>query len=262
MKRCFVVLSLLAAFLLVSAPAQALPTADEVLKMIVDKTGKTKTMQGDATSETRTPNGVMKSAGHVVASITGDDKNAVRKFLMTTKMSMQQGETAVTQNIKTVSNGGEFVWIEIRNSVTSDVQVLKMKTSVFKAAQGDAVTPAEQAALLGKMFDLGAVSEETIDGKKMFVLEGTPKTDTPQAKQMAAVMSKGRYYVDQNSLAFRRMVMLDLAGNELIRTEMLNTKFDEPVDPKLFDYTPPAGAQIKEMNQPPATPAPDAPAKE
>lgn len=203
----------------------------------------------------------MKSTGHVVASISGDDKNVIRKFLMTTKMSMQQGETTVTQDMKTVGNGGEFVWIEVKGSMMPDVQVIKVKSSRFREAQGDAVTPAEQAAQLGKLFELGAVSEDTIDGKKMFVLEGTPKADNPQSKQMAAVMSKGRYYVDQKSLAFRRMVMIDLAGNELIKTDMLNTKFDEPVDPKLFEYTPPEGAKIREMGDP-AAPVPEAPAGE
>jgi len=244
MSRRFVVLCLASLALWASSPAFALPTSDEVLKMMAEKEATVKTMQGDSATTVSTPMGQMKGAGQVFTAKSEVDGKPVQKMLMTLKSTVQAEDTTVTTDIKIV-NDGQFVWQEMRTPMAPAVQVIKMRVGQLSGMQGPGAVAAQRVEQLKSQFDFKGVAEDTIDGRKMYVLEGTAKPDQPRA----ILLSKVKYYLDQEQMLFRRMVAYDKEGNEFSRFDLTNVKINEEIDPKLFEYTPPAGARVVDRTQ-------------
>ena len=101
-----------------------------------------------------------------------------------------------------------------------------------------------------RMLTITVVAEDTIDGRKMYVLEGTRNMD-------AVRTTSTKLWLDQESLLVRRQtntIVSKVKPDEprtLIDTEdFLNIKLNQPLDPKLFEYTPPAGALVTDNTQP------------
>ena len=248
MSRCLAVLCVLGLALFVSSPALGLATSEEVLKMMADKWSQTRTMQADTASAMRTPAGPFISTGHIITARSDEDGKPVQKLFMTMKVSMKMsvpaGGQAVTNDVKIVSDG-HVVWQEVRTSADPGVQVIKMKAD---GAHALAFTPEEQLKQLKSQYDFAGISEDTIDGRKMYVLEGKLQPDVVQAQPGTAKMaSKVKYFVDQETLGFRRMMTYDADGRETTRSDLTNLKTDQPVDPKTFEYTPPEGARVQDM---------------
>jgi outer membrane lipoprotein-sorting protein len=233
------VLCLLSFVACVSSPAFALPTTDELLKSITDKATSVKTMQADTASTTMTPAGDMKGAGQVFTAKSEVAGKTVQKMLMTLKSTMQAEDATMTTDVKIV-NDGQFIWQEMRMTVPRPmVQVVKSKVGQAGGIMSaGAVTDGPDQ--LKKQFNFTAVSEDAIDGRKMYVLEGTMKAAAPQG----VPISKVKYCFDEESLMLRRMVALDKADKEVTRFDLTNVKVNEELDPKMFDYAPPPGARI------------------
>ena len=186
----------------------------------------------------------MKGAGKIYTLRADLDGKPVQKSQMTNKMAMEVQGMAMTMDAKTV-NDGVFVWHETRNSMMPMIQVMKMKVGQNVPGQGSSGAPDESVEQMKKEFNFTKVGEDTIDGRKMFVLEGTPKGEAMRGTPISTV----KYYIDQESLVVRRSVMLDKAGKEVGRFDLTNIKLNEALDPKLFEYTPPPGAQVQDMTR-------------
>jgi outer membrane lipoprotein-sorting protein len=134
--------------------------------------------------------------------------------------------------------------MEMRNSMMPMVRVVKLRVGqTMGPEQGPGTTPDEAMDQLKKQFDFVKVDSATIDGRSMYVLEGTPKAGQPEARMLSKIM----YFFDQETLVMRRMVTLDKAGKESSRFDLTNVKTNGELDPKLFDYTPPPGVQVQDM---------------
>ena len=141
-------------------------------------------------------------------------------------------------------NDGRFVWQEMRKSMPPSLQVIKTKADrQSPGTPGRMLTPEENIQQLRKQFDFKDVAEDVIDGQKVYVLGGTLKENLQQM-DIAQMLSRVRYYVSQKDLGIRRMVTYNKQGKETTRYELTNVKINEKVDPKLFEYTPPANAKI------------------
>lgn len=241
MSKYAVVASLLAACLLVSVPAFALPSPDELLKMMADKQDTAKTMQADTVSTFSTPQGPMKGTGKIYTSRTEVDGKPLYKSNTTMKMTMEAEGVSMTMDSKTV-NDGLFVWHEMRNSMMPMVMVVKTRAGQTVPGQGPAAGPDDSIEQMKKEFNFTRVGEDTIDGRKMYVLEGTPRV-AQRDNPLATV----KYYIDQEQFYCRRMIMLEQAGKEMGRFDLTNIKLNSALDPKLFEYTPPPGARVQDM---------------
>jgi outer membrane lipoprotein-sorting protein len=235
-------MGIMVAVVFACSAAYAAPTVDEVLKMMGDKDAKVKTMQADMTMAMESPMGPMKAAGKMCVSKTEVDGKTVRKSLTTMKMTMEAEGMSMTMDNKMV-NDGTFMWHEMRNSMNPMVTVMKMRAGQAGPGQGPGADVEESVEQLKKQFDFTKVGEDTIDGRKMYVLEGTLKEEM----QKGSPMTGARYYLDAETLVVRRTVMLDKAGKEMGRMDLTNVKLNEAVDAKTFEYTPPAGAQVRDM---------------
>jgi outer membrane lipoprotein-sorting protein len=235
------VLCLAALVACVGSPLFALPTADELLKTITEKASTVKTMQADTTTTVSAPQGDMKGAGQIFTAKSDVNGKTVHKSLMTIKLTTEAGrETGPGAADVKIVNDGKFVWQEMRVTVPMPmVQVIKTtvgQKGPMGAPAGMTDDPVKQ---LREQFEFTGVSEDTIDGRKMYVLEGKPKVP-PQGISITTV----KCYADEESLMLRRMVMLDEADKELTRFDLTNVKINEKLDPKMFDYTPPDDARI------------------
>ena len=88
MSRLTAVLCLLCALLVLSSPASALPTAEEVFKMMAEKQAEVVTMQADSTSTVWSPMGPMKSTGRVITARIEKDGKTIEKSFISMKMTV------------------------------------------------------------------------------------------------------------------------------------------------------------------------------
>ncbi len=240
MSKRVVVLSVLCATLLLASPVFAAPTVEELLKSLSAKAAETKTAEGDLAIQMSAPMD-MKGVGKLYMAKAEVDGKTVEKMLSTVKMTMTgpDGE-AMTMDIKMV-NDGQFVWQEMRMSMMPGTQVMKTRVEQENLSVG----PNSDIEQMKKQFDFTAVSEEKIDGRPVYVLTGKPKAETPMADQVSLV----RLYVDSKTSFFRRLITIDKDDKEMVRFDLTNVKINEKIDPKMFEYTPPEGAQVRDMTE-------------
>lgn len=246
MSRFVVVLFLLSAAFCMGSQAWALPTTDELFTLMADKEAKMKSLQADITVTEKSEDRQMSTAGHMALVRTEQDGKSLRKFYMTMKATLQADQQTMIQEIKVVSDG-HLVWQEMRLSTMPVTQVVKGNvTEVTARMVNGPLISKESIDQFRKPFDLDAVAEDSIDGRKVYVIEGKLKADQEQA---GSIPSKIKFYVDQETLSMRRLLGFDAAGNEFTHLDMTNVKLDEEVDPKTFDYTPPQDAKVTDLTK-------------
>jgi hypothetical protein len=101
-----------------------------------------------------------------------------------------------------------------------------------------------------------------------FPFQAAVADEPDESRHQAAQPEKVRIYVGQKDLMCHRYLAYDKAGTEIMDMQMTNIKVNAVLDPALFKYTPPAGANVMDMtkgmpnmgdmmkNMPPATDAP------
>jgi outer membrane lipoprotein-sorting protein len=121
--------------------------------------------------------------------------------------------------------------------------------------------PAQQqtgdTSALRHQYDLTLVGEGEFDGQKMWMLEGTPKAKADE-KAPPAGPSKVKVDIGQKDLMAHRITVLYKGGSEVVDVQLTNLKVNPTLDPALFKYTPPAGAEVTDMTKGlPPMPPPD-----
>jgi outer membrane lipoprotein carrier protein len=131
------------------------------------------------------------------------------------------------------------------NRVVSDGKLLKVyeqdKSQVVEQPLEASQYPAVLAFLVGKgklteMFTLRRLDEKKMNFEGGYVLEGTPKQQTP-------AYTKVIMYIDAQTAQVRRMLVIDAQRNRnsfTFSSPMVNS----PVAPKVFEFTAPAGTQV------------------
>ncbi len=243
MSRSAVVLCLLCAFLVLSSPALALPTVDELFKMMTEKAAELRTMQGDVNVVANSSGYQRKGTGGVVSAKVYKDGKITELYFSSIKMVVKDEKMAVTLEVKTI-NDGRFVWQEVGTPTSPLLRVTKVKVDRHLSAGADCLLPStERIQQLRKQFDFKEIAEDVMDGGKVYVLEGVARAAQPNMTKVFKV----KLYVDQADSFTRRVVSYDETDKEVSRFELTNVKIDEPVDSKLFEYTPPEGAEVTDL---------------
>ncbi len=245
MSRLAGLLCLLCALGVLSSPALAVPTVEELFKMMAEREAEVKTMQGDVNVVVNTPAGPIKGGGRAVTARSEEDGKTIEKLFVSVKMTVKVAERTMTTETRTV-NDGQFMWQEVRNSMPPSVQIIKKSgDSHMAGVSATMLTSEKDIDALRKLFDFKTVAEDVIDGRKVYLLQaGRRKNPQGPGFRIWSLESGARYYVDQEELYVRRFVTYDAQGTEIIRFELTNVKLNEKVDPKLFEYTPPKGVEI------------------
>lgn len=130
------------------------------------------------------------------------------------------------------------------NRVVSDGKLLKVfekeNNQYFEQSVEKSQYPAALSFLMGegdltKSFELKALDAATLKFEGGYVLEGTPKEETPAYRKVI-------FYVDSSTSQVRRVVIVDAQGNQN-RFDFSAPKVNESVDEKTFAFTPPDGVQ-------------------
>ncbi len=89
---------------------------------------------------------------------------------------------------------------------------------------------------LAESFDLQKLDSAKLKFPSGYVLLGTPKSPTPAYQKIL-------FYVDAETFQVRRVLLLDAQKNRN-RFDFVSPVVNQPVDAKLFAYTPPVGTRI------------------
>jgi outer membrane lipoprotein-sorting protein len=232
---------------LVAAPIAKAATLEDILAKLSANEATVKSFDADVKSIMKMMPG-MEMSGHIaVQSIVKDGKRA--GSLMNMKQSMKMGEMTIAM---VMVCDGEFVWTE--SQTPGGVMVMKMKFDPTQQQTGDTST-------LRDSYDLKLVGEEEFDGQQMWILEGTPKAKAAPAKAEVAAKDaagmdpptqtgKSHFYIGQKDLMTHRVITFDKAsGKEMADIQFTNIKLNPKLDPSLFKYTPPEGANVMDMTK-------------
>jgi outer membrane lipoprotein-sorting protein len=231
----FCVLTMVVVF---SGTATALPTIDELLAKMQKNMAGITTFEADLKMTAAQGDRKMISNGHIVSKNIMKDDKTIEKTLMNYKMSMEMGQGMKMDML--MVNDGEFVWTEMKGSMMPQVMVTKAKST---KAMGER-DPLDNVKKMWDTWDLKVTGEDTLDGQKMWVLEGTLKEGKTPAGKMQQQGTKVKMWLGQDDNFTHRFIVYDDKGNELGDTTFSNVKLNGKVDDGLFKYTPPAGAKV------------------
>lgn len=104
-----------------------------------------------------------------------------------------------------------------------------------------------------EMFKLRLTGEDTVNEEKVYLLEGDFNEDylkkNPKAENVMATMKTIKIWVSQKDLYPRKLVTCGRDGRQMNLIEMESVKLNGKVDESLFNYTPPEGAQVRDMTE-------------
>jgi outer membrane lipoprotein-sorting protein len=173
-----------------------------------------------------------QGSGKMMMSREGDTIKARMELENTMTQKMGETENKMEQSMLTVSDG------EVAYTMTEQMGA---KTVVKMDAEksGQSFNPEDSFKQLREQFELKALPEQTVDGRKMWVIEGTPKQPA-----MAAQISKMEQYIDQQTGVTMKQIMYGADGSPMQTMTIKNVKFDEKIDDAMFKFDVPEGVQV------------------
>jgi outer membrane lipoprotein-sorting protein len=162
---------------------------------------------------------------------------------------------------------GEFVWSEIVMPGMEQKLVQKYSLDTMQKMSGaGTVTPTQAVQDIRKRYYFTSSKEDKLDGRDVYVLEGTMNKDFidehckkmeemvgAQAAEMTRtqmeLMKKSRMYVDKTDLLVRKLETLAEDNTPIVTLEMSNIKTGQKYDDAKFKYTAPEGATVQDMDE-------------
>jgi len=246
--------TLLLAILLLAAAASAyaadLPTAEELQQKVAKAYATMTSFEADI-RVTFQPDATEGSASqHLAMEKSAKGDKTVEKASWSLKGTHKDDAGNVTTEEGKNVNDGTFSWEERRHE--GEVQVRKYVAEgpqAFKLSE----KLGRDAMRIWMQYNPKTVAEDTVDGRKMYVLEGAfDQTAINKATKIQEL--KEKIWVGQDDSIVRRVVrtvrFADKDQPWVTTTEWLNMKVNEKVDPALFVYAPPEGAKIDDRTQP------------
>ena len=224
------------------AVAAELPTAEELKEKVVKAYATMTSFEADTRV---TYQDVASGLSHLAMEKTTKGNKTVEKSSISCENRDKDAAGNETkEEVKTVDDG-TFLWTEKRRAgvilVTKRSAEGHGKLSEFLALGMTANWKRDNLKITG---------EDTLDGQKMYVLEGTGTAATINKEVME---HKVKIWVGQDDfIVHRQGYVIRLAGKEhplVNTTDYLSVKVNQPVDPKLFEYTPPDGAKIDDQTK-------------
>ena len=229
----FVTLAAVALGLTATAVADDLTSVE---KRITEAWNKHKSMSAKLTQATHVEMGTtvmdMKGEGTLEMTRTGD-KILARVELKSTVMSKSGDQENKSEQPMTTIIDGEFAY------TVSEAMGQKMafKNKIDPMMVGEPKATLEQ---FRKTNELNLLPDETLDGKKVFVIEAGSKDKTAGA----GVPSKVVCYFDQESGIMVKMTMLGADDKPMTTVTYTDIKLDPKIDPDRFKFTAPEGVKV------------------
>lgn len=244
-------ISVAAAVLALAARVSAaeLPTAEQVLEKVRAAYSSMTSFEEDIRATDETSFSSSSGSAHFAMEKSEKDGKMVEKTSFAGKFATKERnreETVV--EIRSVSDG-TVVWTEERRSGRPEVRVRKRDAK--KSLAWPALTLIWDLTRDRKEFHLKVVGEETVEGEKMYVLEGAynPTMLNEQVTEL-----KRKTWVRQDDFIICRQVQTRQAAGQgkptVTVVEFANVKVNRPVDPALFVYAPPEGAKVDDRTTP------------
>ncbi len=228
--------------------AADLPTAEELLAKVTKVIAEMKSFQAD----TRLVGDQTEDVGHLAIERSEKDGKRIEKYSSSIKMTLGAGSGKERTGTYQTVFDGTYVWSEARSPESKEVTVTKSAPPT-QTGLGFADSWAESYRRIWKQARLKVVGEDAIEGRAMFVLEGTHE---PDPKNPLMLGKKTKIWVGQNDFMVTRLedtMELVMDGRHLtgtITSEYRNITVDQPIDPALFVYAPPEGAKIDDQTKP------------
>jgi outer membrane lipoprotein-sorting protein len=177
---------------------------------------------------------IMESKGTgMIELLRKGGKLCMRMELKTTMPQPAGGDEKVEQSMLSIMDG-EYNWTL---SETMG-QKMAMKTKPDPRATGDPKALFEE---LRKDNELKLLPEETVDGKKTFVIEATPKDK--------AAGTKSLLYFDKERGAMLKMVTLSADGKPMWTMTYSDVKYDADISPDRFVFKAPPDVEVQDMTK-------------
>lgn len=241
-----------AAFAAMTSSLTALPTAEDVVDQVILKIDQISSLEGDMKiSQT---GGDIEADFHFLLSVKVVDGKVVQMHSSTCRVTRKDRDGKPVVDEGKVVSDGVFDWLETRRAGDPRIEVKKSRVKegeefwYLEMVHEMKTTNAEFNWTLG---------EETVDGKKMYVLE--KHGDRIPRTTIKADVTEKVWVGEDDLLIHRRTIETRITDPNMgpnpgaPRTrvmELANLKVDQPVDEKLFQYVPPEGAVVTEEKEP------------
>ena len=234
------------------AAEQKLPTMDEVLVKMKAKWDVVKSyeidMKGTIVEGKEEPGGTFSM--HWAAERQEKGGKTMERSEMVMKATRQRGLGIMDTRELRMVNDGKYVWEEDRTN-HEKIEVKKNDASSpavsWQMQWGPKFMEFGGPMSLSVTKGMMVLGEETIDGKKMYVLE---KNQGPEGEEGTAW--KRRVWIGEEDLCIWRssFTMSDNSGMlRSMTSEILNVRLNEKVDEGHFKYAVPDGAALKDKTK-------------
>jgi outer membrane lipoprotein-sorting protein len=218
-------------------PAVVADELEKVEKKLAEGWKKHKSMTAKFTMVTK-----MEQPGFAMESTSKGTQETMRKgeqLLFHTEMTTTTVQKVGDQESKSESK--MTVVCDGTHTYTLS-EMMGQKTAVKSKVNPQSVgDPEATFEFLRKDYTLKLLPEETVEGRKTFVIEATPKQTQPMGP------GKSVYFFLQDEGALVKMVASDQAGKPMTTMTYSDIKFDVKIDPQRFVFKAPEGVQVMDQ---------------
>jgi outer membrane lipoprotein-sorting protein len=218
-----------------AATACAQATLESVEKSLIDKMNKLSSWAGKATAVTDTPQ--MKSNSEMTIEAMKKGDQWLYRTDGKTQMKMKIGEKEETQNTPTsVVYDGEYIYTLTENAGQKMAMKMKPTTS------GGFIVDKQVFETLAKDHNLKLLPDETVAGKKCWVIEATPKKAPPGGAMVSLT------YYDQESGFPIQTIVKGPDGKVMTTSKLTDVKLNPKLSADRFVFKAPEGVQVVDMS--------------
>lgn len=235
-------------FVVFIANAQELKTAPAIMEFSSAKMGAYKTLSADYSQSMNTPGGEIAINGRILQKQPHKMRIQLDMPMIgqNGKMTIILGEDGMLWQIMQMGARTQIMKADMNRVMSNSVSLTGGKFNPL-----DQMDPSKQWETSKGMYDFKVVAPGEIDGQRMYVMEGSLKSDAvtnPQVAAEAANISKMRVSIGRDDGFVHRMEMYDKSLTNLVTAmEFKNLKLDADIPDSTFAYQPPAGAQVTDI---------------
>ncbi|MGH7151328.1 MAG: LolA family protein [Planctomycetota bacterium] len=241
-------------------PLQGNPTAEEIFRKVREVLPKSPRYAADF-EESRT-------LGPTTAKATG------RVFVGGGRLLRLEVETRLSpappgmaeKGTQTVVADGEYLWVEAPAPFSSEKVFFRGRLDdLERQGPGGRLPqapddPSKAIDQLVEQYTFAYRGEEDLEGRRVWVLEGTPRPDAPKADDPMAEMLRSRLTSvlvkigKEDGWVYHFEMRGEPGSPPLQLRRYSNLRWNPELDPALFRFTPPADAKVQDMaGEAPAT---------
>ena len=255
MRKTFPALCALAA--LSGLAFAELPDADKA----IDRLGATLRDMRDVSCDVEVHTGDKQASGAIVLQYAHEKQNGVekvvRKYIVATKSNTADGMALVKQ-----VNDGKYLWVERKIVETGEVKVRRRRIDPEGPVPGGfGIDWRKQMDSWRKKYDFKTLREDTFDGEKVVVVEGTRRADAEPPPAGVDITQPDRFVLSiaaRDDFVRKADFYVKVAVKQpdggppvrevlLVSVRFLHVKLNEGLKTDAFDYLIPQGAEFTDV---------------